>query len=63
MAEDAGNPRTENVVLLGAVSAVSEFPIDSDVLKNVVENTVPSRAVDENIKAFELGYEKGKEKF
>ncbi len=63
LAEDAGNPRTENVVLLGAVSALNEFPIDIDVLKNVVEDTVPSRAVNENLKAFELGYEKGKEFF
>jgi len=55
VAVEAGNPRTENVVLLGAASALSGFPIQSDPLKESVRRVVPERAVDANLKAFNLG--------
>ena len=59
LAEEAGNPRTENVVLLGAVTSIPNFPLDKDVLKEVVKETVPEKTIDVNLKAFELGYEEG----
>ena len=55
VAAEAGNPRTENVVLLGAASALSGFPIQSEPLKESVRRIVPERAVDANLKAFNLG--------
>ena len=55
VAVEAGNPRTENVVLLGAASALSGFPIQSEPLKESVKRVVPERAVDANLKAFTLG--------
>ncbi|OGD55096.1 hypothetical protein A3K78_07980 [Candidatus Bathyarchaeota archaeon RBG_13_52_12] len=55
VAAEAGNPRTENVVLLGAASALSGFPIQSEPLKESVRRVVPERAVDANLKAFILG--------
>jgi indolepyruvate ferredoxin oxidoreductase beta subunit len=55
VAVEAGNPRTENVVLLGAASALSVFPIQSEPLKESVKRVVPERAVDANLKAFILG--------
>ena len=55
VAAEAGNPRTENVVLLGAASALSGFPIQSEPLKESVRRVVPERAVDANLKAFNLG--------
>jgi indolepyruvate ferredoxin oxidoreductase beta subunit len=55
VAVEAGNPRTENVVLLGAASALSGFPIQSEPLKESVKRVVPERAVDANLKAFILG--------
>lgn len=55
VAAEAGNPRTENVVLLGAASALSGFPIQSEPLKESVKRVVPERAVDANLKAFNLG--------
>jgi len=55
VAAEAGNPRTENVVLLGAASALSGFPIQSEPLKESVKRVVPERAIDANLKAFNLG--------
>jgi indolepyruvate ferredoxin oxidoreductase beta subunit len=55
VAVEAGNPRTENVVLLGAASALSGFPIQSEPLKESIKRIVPERAVDANLKAFILG--------
>ena len=55
VAVEAGNPRTENVVLLGAASALSGFPIQTEPLKDSVKRIVPERAVDANLKAFNLG--------
>lgn len=63
LAEDAGNARTENVVLLGAVSTLPGFPISSEVLKEVVKETVPEKTIETNLKAFELGAAEASEKF
>jgi len=51
----AGNPRTENIVLLGAASALSGFPILAEPLKESVKRVVPESAVEANLKAFSLG--------
>ena len=59
LAKEAGNPRTENVVLLGTVAAISDFPLEKDVLKEVVKETVPEKTIEVNLKAFELGYKEG----
>jgi indolepyruvate ferredoxin oxidoreductase beta subunit len=55
VAAESGNPRTENVVLLGAASALGGFPLQADPLKESVKRVVPERAVDANLKAFDLG--------
>ncbi|MBS3781354.1 MAG: indolepyruvate oxidoreductase subunit beta [Candidatus Thermoplasmatota archaeon] len=55
LAEEAGNARTENVVLLGAICNLPDFPIDGEVLKEVVKETVPEKTIETNLKAFELG--------
>ncbi|UCF08945.1 MAG: indolepyruvate oxidoreductase subunit beta [Thermoplasmata archaeon] len=56
LAKEAGNPLTENVVFIGALSALAAFPLDSKVLKESVAETVPKKALDVNIRAFDLGY-------
>lgn len=56
LATEAGNPRTENVVFIGALSALAAFPVDAKVLKESVAETVPKKALEENMKAFDLGY-------
>jgi indolepyruvate ferredoxin oxidoreductase beta subunit len=55
LATEAGNPRTENVVLLGAACRIEGFPLKRDQLLRAVKKIVPSRTVDANMKAFELG--------
>jgi indolepyruvate ferredoxin oxidoreductase beta subunit len=55
VAAQAGNPRTENIVLLGAASALNGFPILAEPLKESVKRVVPESAVEANLKAFSLG--------
>ncbi|USH00165.1 indolepyruvate ferredoxin oxidoreductase subunit beta [Thermococcus argininiproducens] len=57
LAEEAGTALAQNVVLVGALSALPGFPIDKETMLEAVKASVPERAVEANIKAFELGYE------
>ncbi|WP_297435160.1 indolepyruvate ferredoxin oxidoreductase subunit beta [Thermococcus sp.] len=57
LAEEAGTTLAQNVVLVGALSALPEFPIDRETMLEAVKASVPEKALEENIKAFELGYE------
>ena len=56
LAKEAGNPRTENVVFIGALSALAAFPVEAKVLKDSVAETVPKKALEANLAAFDLGY-------
>ncbi len=62
LAKKAGNPRTENVVLLGSITSMPDFPIEREILEEVVEETVPEKTIEANLKAFDLGFEKAKKK-
>ena len=55
IAVEAGNPRTENIVLLGATSTLGSFPVKIDSLMVSIERVVPKSAVEANLKAFDLG--------
>jgi indolepyruvate ferredoxin oxidoreductase beta subunit len=55
LANEAGNPLTENVVMVGALTALPEFPLGSDVVLEALKAIVPPTKVDVNIKAFESG--------
>lgn len=52
-AREAGNVRAANTVCLGALSRFLEIP--ADVWKETIAETVPPKAVDVNLKAFEIG--------
>ena len=52
---EAGNPRTENIVLLGTASKSEGFPLTKKQLVEAVKSIVPERTIQENIRAFELG--------
>ena len=52
LANKAGNVLTQNIVMLGAASRY--LPIDRDTLKETIKENV-KRAINENLKAFELG--------
>jgi len=53
LAEEAGDVRTVNVVLLGALSA--RLDIDALIWQQAIEKMVPSRFLEVNNRAFALG--------
>ncbi len=55
IANQAGNPLTENMVMLGAISTLEAFPVPEEALKQSVRDHVPPKAVDVNLKAFDMG--------
>ena len=58
LAKEAGNPRTENTILLGVASATENFPIPREAIIKAIRKTVPERTIEVNLKAYELGYSK-----
>jgi indolepyruvate ferredoxin oxidoreductase beta subunit len=55
LAQDAGNIRTMNVVMLAALVGTGKLPVSTKSLKQVVRENVPPKTVDANLRAFELG--------
>ena len=55
LAEKAGSAKAVNVVLIGYLSRLMEFPLD--VWQKILEETVPPKFLDMNRKAFALGRE------
>ncbi|AHF80721.1 indolepyruvate oxidoreductase subunit beta [Thermococcus paralvinellae] len=61
LALEAGNVITTNVVLIGALTQTPGFPLSAEHVKEVIRLSVPKKAVDVNMKAFELGVKAAKE--
>ena len=61
IAVEAGNERTMNVVLLGALAATGKLPYDGELLREAVMARVPPRTVEANMRAFNGGIEACKE--
>lgn len=57
LANEAGNARAVNTVMLGAFSNYLDFSVDE--WKSAIEKRVPAKTVDINLKAFELGRKAG----
>ena len=55
LAVEAGNERTMNVVLLGALAASGRLPFDKESLREAVLSRVPPRTVEVNEASFNLG--------
>ena len=53
LANQAGNPRTVNIALLG--SMVGALPIEAEFWRETLRRMVPERFLDMNLKAFDLG--------
>ena len=53
LAQQAGNPKSSNIVLVGAASKF--IPIKEDVWEAVLKENIPSKVLDINLKAFNLG--------
>ena len=56
LAKAAGNFRTVNSVMLGALSSTGILPVPKEELKKVLLEMVPERAREVNEQAFELGF-------
>jgi indolepyruvate ferredoxin oxidoreductase beta subunit len=57
LAMDAGNPLTVNTVMLGTLARVSSLPFGTDTLLEAIKKRVPEKAIEANVKAFQLGYD------
>ncbi|MBU1158757.1 MAG: indolepyruvate oxidoreductase subunit beta [Candidatus Thermoplasmatota archaeon] len=55
LGRDAGNPMTENIIMLGALSVIEAFPVPEKSIRESIAENVPKKAVDANLKAFEQG--------
>ena len=53
IAREAGNDKTANVALIGALSNYIE--IDDEVLRAAINSSVPEKFIETNIKAYEIG--------
>ncbi len=53
LAREAGNPRVASAVMVGALSACLDFPVD--VWEEVMRSLVPAKAVEANLKGFLAG--------
>ncbi len=58
IAEEAGNNRSANTVMLGFWTAISGV-VSREAMRQAVAESVPARAVELNLKVFETGYENG----
>ncbi len=54
LANEAGNPKAVNVVLIGRMAKDTNIPYE--VWVETIKNTVPPKFLDVNLKAFDLGY-------
>ncbi|MFO8050132.1 MAG: indolepyruvate oxidoreductase subunit beta [Thermoplasmatota archaeon] len=61
-AMEAGNEKTTNVVMLGALVGTDVMPFTYEEMREAVKNSVPSKSLEANLKAFDLGYSETNEK-
>lgn len=60
IASDAGNKRTTNMVMLGALFGSGRVPIRVETIKSVISERFGVRVAQLNHKAFDLGYDLAK---
>jgi len=58
IAEEAGNSRAANTVMLGFWTAITGM-VSKEAMSQAVAESVPGKAIDLNLKVFEIGYEQG----
>ena len=52
LANEAGDPRTENSVFIGALSVLAAFPLSEEEMRKGMLKAIPGKAMDQNLKAF-----------
>ncbi len=55
LAERAGNPRMENMVMLGSLAGANILPIPAEVLAAEILATAPAGTGEANVRAFDFG--------
>ena len=55
LAVEAGTPKAANVALIGVVAKNTD--IEQEVWEETIRNTVPEKFLEQNLKAFRLGYD------
>jgi len=58
LAEEAGNPLSLNMVMLGALIGSATIPVSAEQMKAVISSSTKKAFLDSNIKAFDLGMKK-----
>jgi len=56
LAEEAGSVRAQNIALIGALAATKVLPLKNATLKACIQERVPRKYLEANLKAFDLGY-------
>ena len=54
LAVEAGTPKAANVALIGVVAKNTD--IEQEIWEETIRNTVPEKFLEQNLKAFRLGY-------
>ena len=57
LATELGIPIVQNIIMLGALSAVPSLPLSIDSLKAALKKQFRAKHFDLNLKAFEIGRE------
>ena len=57
IALEMGDPIFSNIVMLGALCAIGVLPIDRQGFETIIRDLLPSRLLEENLKAFDKGGE------
>ncbi|MCE5253231.1 MAG: indolepyruvate oxidoreductase subunit beta [Actinomycetia bacterium] len=56
IAKEAGNALAANTAMLGALFGSGRLPIKVETMKELIKSRVPPKAVEANLKAFDMGY-------
>ena len=57
LAEEAGNPLSLNMVMLGALIGSGSVPISAEAMKETISTSTKKAFLESNLKAFDLGWE------
>jgi len=60
LAEEAGNPLSLNMVMLGALIGSGTVPVNEEIMKRTISTTTKKAFLEVNLKAFDLGMKRGK---
>jgi indolepyruvate ferredoxin oxidoreductase beta subunit len=63
IALESGDSRTANTVMLAFLLATNKIKIKKENLKETIKEFVPEKAIDANMKAFDMAYEKAQKIF